>query len=347
MEKADEILPSSSSSPLVKSDESTSTTRDPCPVCLGPFVDESYLDTCFRKLSPPPLANNKFCFKCIIQWSKVVATKDSHVPSSLKCPLCKVDNFSIIHEYVGGSSFQRHFINPNHGESYFFSKAHKYRLQCFYADPGNVEDIFDISRFWKSRKYLQLNRWLETWMKRELQALMQEEDVDIIVHHIVGMIDSFLKRIEKTSDMKTHETIQEEFEALVSDVARPFLRARTDRFIKEMELFLASGLNIEAYDAVYLQRLGWNDPKVTSYDTELSETSYVVPYLFAFDGTYQKIIPRVTIRGKDDAIPGWFCLQEGKRGFILSCGECPLRRLVSHNLTGWKMFDRSVESTHS
>lgn len=54
-----------------------------------------------------------------------------------------------------------------------------------------------------------------------------------------------------------------------------------------MEIFLASGLNIEAYDAVCTQRLGWNSPRVR---TESAETEYdaseqppVVPYLYIFD----------------------------------------------------------------
>lgn len=97
-----------------------------------------------------------------------------------------------------------------------FSKAHKYRLQCYYSEPGFlpfvilvnfvywffsvlclifpgkttafyvyeffsklcfqpgiVNDIFDVLRFWKSRKYLQSNVWLHGWLKRELQTLMQ------------------------------------------------------------------------------------------------------------------------------------------------------------------------------
>lgn len=85
--------------------------------------------------------------------------------------------------------------------------------------------------------------------------------------------------------MGTPETKEEDFKALVSDAARPFLMARTDRFVNEMQLFLASGLNIEAYDAVYMQRLGWNTPRVTmeSGEGETSEQTPVIPYLHIFD----------------------------------------------------------------
>lgn len=92
-----------------------------------------------------------------------------------------------------------------------------------------------------------------------------------------------MRRVEKP------EAKQEEFKALVSDAARPFLMARTDRFLNEMELFLASGLNIEAFDAVYMQRLGWNSPRVTieSPERESSgQTSVIVPHLHIFDVDY-------------------------------------------------------------
>lgn len=81
------------------------------------------------------------------------------------------------------------------------------------------------------------------------------------------------------------ETKRQEFVALVSDAARPFLGARTDRFVKELELFLASGLNIEAYDAVYMQRLGWSSLGVTGEASqgEHNEQTTVVPYLYVFE----------------------------------------------------------------
>jgi hypothetical protein len=82
---------------------------------------------------------------------------------------------------------------------------------------------------------------------------------------------------------KTPETKQEEFKAVVSNAARPFLTAKTDRFVIELELFLASGLNIEAYDEVYLQQMGWNTPKTTEAGGESIEHNPVVPYLYIFD----------------------------------------------------------------
>ncbi|GJZ59843.1 hypothetical protein Tco_0615659, partial [Tanacetum coccineum] len=36
------------------------------------------------------------------------------------------------------------------------------------------------------------NQWLYSWVTRGIQALIQENDVNVIVHHIVGVVDSWL-----------------------------------------------------------------------------------------------------------------------------------------------------------
>ncbi|KAL5566109.1 hypothetical protein UlMin_029273 [Ulmus minor] len=248
---------------------------NPCPICLRPISQESYLNKCFHK----------FCYSCIIQWTKVVAGKNSSKLSSLKCPLCKVENFSIIHGF-DGNSFQQYYINQDLEIGFVLSKAHKFRLQCYYTEPGLLSDLFSVSRYWKLCKYAQPNRWLQSWLRREIQALIQEEDVEIIVHHIHGVIDSFVTRSQQQTRSKTPEAKREEFHAAICDAARPFLTERTDRFLDELEHFLASGLNIEAYDAVYKQRLGWSAPEVTSEiggEGELREDRSLAPYLYVFD----------------------------------------------------------------
>ncbi|KAM7477940.1 hypothetical protein LguiA_026153 [Lonicera macranthoides] len=86
-------------------------------------------------------------------------------------------------------------------------------------------------------------------------------------------------------------TKQEEFEGLVSEAARPFLGGRTDRFVEEVELFIASGLTIEAYDKVYLHHLGWKIPEELADDEAEeeekeefnNENTPLVPYLYIFD----------------------------------------------------------------
>ncbi|KAM7477937.1 hypothetical protein LguiA_026150 [Lonicera macranthoides] len=63
-----------------------------CPICLGPFLQESYLDHCFHK----------FCFKCIMHWTNVVTSKNSSPAASVKCPLCKEEDVDIIAHHIHG-----------------------------------------------------------------------------------------------------------------------------------------------------------------------------------------------------------------------------------------------------
>ncbi|KAL7613825.1 uncharacterized protein LOC111909671 isoform X1 [Lactuca sativa] len=237
--------------------EESSSIFDPCPICLSPINQESYLDQCFHK----------FCYSCILQWIKVVASKHSPREPFIKCPLCKTKSSSIIYGY-DGSSFQQHLIYENSENSIFFTKAHKYRLQCYYIELGNSIGNINISRYWKSNKYLQPNQWLYNWVRREIQALIQEKDVDIIVHHIIGVIDSWRSRNEPKGSKISAELKQEGFKRMVVDAAKPFLRGRVDRFVNEVEMFLASGLNIEAYDKVYVKHLGWKIPEIVGDDID-------------------------------------------------------------------------------
>ncbi|XP_063940626.1 uncharacterized protein LOC108203111 isoform X2 [Daucus carota subsp. sativus] len=260
-------------------DGGSSGSSNTCPICIGPFQNESYLDKCFHK----------FCYNCILRWSQVVAGRHSKPPSSVKCPLCKTENFSLIHGF-DGISFHKQYFDQNVGNSAFFSDVHKYRLQCYYVEPGILNEKFSVSLYWKSNKYVQKNLFLFNWLRRELQALtqyfelvLQEEDVDIIAHHLHGIIDSLGSK--KTAPGDSPGTKREEFKAMVSQAAEPFLTGRTNRFVEELELFLASGLNIEAYDKVYIQHLGWKNDKITPDDDhdEIHENVPVVPSLSLFN----------------------------------------------------------------
>ena len=94
-------------------------------------------------------------------------------------------------------------------------------------------------------------------------------------------------KVSSTLEMK-----QENFKALVSQVARPFLTGRTDWFVNEVERFLASGLNIEAHDKVYAQHLGgWKLPGIATEDeeTEFNGHEDWIPYLYLFDNISDEI----------------------------------------------------------
>ncbi|XP_042488442.1 uncharacterized protein LOC122068642 [Macadamia integrifolia] len=249
---------------------SSSTSADsilnPCPICLGPVKQEAYLDGCFHK----------FCFNCIAEWAKLLTSRHPQLQSFVTCPICKGDNFSIIYGF-DGNSFQQHYPNQDVEKSFSLSEVHKYRLRCYYSEPGAIYEKFNVLKYWKSNKYLQPNKWLQTWLRREFQALTKVEDVEILVHHILGVVESFMKRNKRELSKITPEQKREEFKALVSDAAKRFLMENTECFVNEVELFLAAGLTIEAYDEVYLQSLdlGTFD---TSEETDVHEQTHDLFY---------------------------------------------------------------------
>ncbi|KAL8553774.1 hypothetical protein ACS0TY_002166 [Phlomoides rotata] len=252
----------------------SSSDPNPCPICLAPVAQESYLDQCFHK----------FCYSCIVKWINIVSRGQSCASSSLKCPLCKRENFSIVCGY-DGISFQQHYVGKSLGNSEFFSEAHRYRLKCYYTDPGDLPDKLQVSRYWKFRKYLQQSYFLPHWLRREIQSVMQEEDVEIILHHVLGVIDSLRRDWFKKTNISM-EKVQGEFRVSVSDAVRPFLTGRTERFVNELELFLASGLNVNAFDKVCIKHFGWkfleNNESDHLHDPLVHTPA--VPYLYILDG---------------------------------------------------------------
>ncbi|KAL9259768.1 E3 ubiquitin-protein ligase Topors-like protein [Drosera capensis] len=250
---------------------------NPCPICLGPVIAEAYLDRCFHK----------FCYSCILRWMNVVRDKrsSSRHEESLKCPLCKTENFSIIYGY-DGSTFQRHHVHEDALERSFYTVDHKYRLQCYYTESGMLEDTFRVAQYWKFSKYLQPSKRLQHWLKRELQALTQVEDVEVLVRHTLGIVESFRQRNHSKGPRPVSEAIRQSFKSLVGNSVKPFVGERTERFVDELELFLCSGLTLEAYDNIYKKHIGQIRAEETSAEVENTDCDHIptaVPFLHLFD----------------------------------------------------------------
>ncbi|XP_068657934.1 uncharacterized protein [Aristolochia californica] len=164
------------------SSSSTDIVVIPCPICLDSIKQEAYLDRCFHK----------FCYTCICQWVKLASSKDFGSRAYVLCPVCKRENFSIIHD-SDGESFQQHYVNQEKG--FVLTKAQKFRLHCYSAEPDAMYQKFSVQKYWKLHRYPLPNRWLQSWLRREIQALIQVEDVDVIVHHILSTFESFRRRV--------------------------------------------------------------------------------------------------------------------------------------------------------
>ncbi|KAM9770044.1 topoisomerase I binding, arginine/serine-rich a [Menidia menidia] len=81
-----------------------------CPICLDIFHNISYLDRCLHK----------FCFRCILEWSK----------NKAECPLCKQPFNSIYHSIKSDADFQKYELKQHPDNSsfgYFEGVRFRYR----------------------------------------------------------------------------------------------------------------------------------------------------------------------------------------------------------------------------
>ena len=83
-----------------------------CPICLGDMDNKSMTDTCLQK----------FCFTCLLEWSKVRAV----------CPLCKGQFTAIIHNVRSDEEYDKYQLPPS--------------LQEITGDPGrgDIEGFQDF-----------------------------------------------------------------------------------------------------------------------------------------------------------------------------------------------------------
>eukprot|EP01018_Ginkgo_biloba_P028478 Gb_35725 [translate_table: standard] len=244
------------------------SSANQCSICLEPITGEAYLDQCFHK----------FCYHCILQWAEMVSGQQPNSFPHMHCPLCKVQNKSIIHNFVG-PTFQRHYISKVLEKSFVMSEAHIRRLQTYFEPPDVRCNDMDSLEHWKRHGNLPSNRWMQCWIKRDLQALMQEEDVDIIMHHVLGVLEPFQRRTGQKYSTSALALWRAQCKSLVSDALRPFVFEKSSRFADELELFLISGLDIAAYDEHNLKRsvtgymLGCSDKEMPDRDESVLSVS--------------------------------------------------------------------------
>nr|WRK57541.1 E3 protein [Recilia dorsalis] len=71
-----------------------------CPICLGRLENKSFTDSCLHQ----------FCFKCLLEWSKVKA----------ECPLCKQRFKSIIHNVRSIEDYEQYYLSTTSTEGTLF-----------------------------------------------------------------------------------------------------------------------------------------------------------------------------------------------------------------------------------
>ncbi|XP_024370953.1 uncharacterized protein [Physcomitrium patens] len=96
------------------------------------------------------------------------------------------------------------------------------------------------------------NKWLPCWVQRELQALMQDEDVNMVTHHVVGVVQSLQKRSRGTmfrpDSGSAKEPSSKSWCNAVAEAMRSFIFEDAEMFAVELWKFLDSGIDIAFYD---------------------------------------------------------------------------------------------------
>jgi hypothetical protein len=239
-----------------------------CAICLEPVSGEAFLDQCFHR----------FCYHCILQWSEMVLAASlakSGNPkrvAPLECPLCKTHYTSIIHDLVSGTKFQRDFLLAADGGQFRLSEAHRRRLAVYgarKADGADASVMLELDagagvvpRGVKTRTVsgvVKANKWLPCWARRELQALMQDEDVNMVAHHVAGVVESLQKRSRGSMFRPggaAKEPSSRSWCSAVAAAVRPFVFEDAEMFAVELWKFLDTGIDIAFYDQLLLDSGG-------------------------------------------------------------------------------------------
>lgn len=204
----------------------TPPNGETCIICLQPFDDVTVLSGCYHR----------FCFACILHWSQV----------TYSCPLCKRPLSYFMHDITSDGQYRTFYpkdIRSSHSRSTFLEKfpteAHRRRKTIYTksltrlplpkrrnapAAAGDALQRVD-QQAWGKR--------VEPWVKRELQAILSEEDVSLILLLVKSLIIKYgIAAPEVSSKMQD------------------YLFENTSTFIRELEGFVTSGLAMEIYDRV-------------------------------------------------------------------------------------------------
>ncbi|KAH3764693.1 E3 ubiquitin-protein ligase Topors [Pelomyxa schiedti] len=214
-----------------------------CPICLLVVERPSVYDSCYQHI---------FCFSCAMRWGK----------TAYACPLCKRSARSVITDIDKSDpteySLEEELVKstPDFTEHYRSLTAHtskpprppKMTLDKFQAfrrkvyierlkatptkpETPTVASIFTLSQI--KAKPAPWTAKLLPWIKRELQAILQEEDVTLLSEYVMGIIKE-----HELSDPKAISQL------------KGILFDNTDLFVHELRMFASSPFTMETYDKI-------------------------------------------------------------------------------------------------
>ncbi|RHY82151.1 hypothetical protein DYB35_006378 [Aphanomyces astaci] len=210
-----------------------------CPICLKQLTDGVLIKGCLHE----------FCFECILIWSKHVARRGA-LP--LKCPVCRTPYEAVLANLR--SAYDYDTVNVLHAAS-STSLPHGVnsarRKRCLVYRRRHTHEL--LSSLWSPIR--KTNDQAKMWIDRELHVLMGDDaDTSLLLHIVFTYVDIArqhqdnrpmppLKRARTTSsDTALHPFVT------LRDALRDFLHDDADLFVHEVAKFMASRLNMTAYD---------------------------------------------------------------------------------------------------
>ncbi|BDA49350.1 hypothetical protein COCOBI_13-4620 [Coccomyxa sp. Obi] len=227
---------------------------------------EAYAEPCFHR----------FHHECILRWSEVQLAKplDDNQPPVVFCPLCKQTYASFIYD-CRDRSYRRHDVLKQTSQdrvgdaaSLLPSPAQRRRRSLYFqetaAEPCDDQGMASIgSVSGKARDGIEVTQLrpslverpaVSAWLRRELQALLMEEDVDLVAQHVLGTVrtlsspaSSNLKGGRPTAQKVSLSRAQ--WVEAVAAAAEPYIFGNAAHFAGQLWAFIASGMSVAAHDA--------------------------------------------------------------------------------------------------
>ncbi|KAH7615883.1 putative E3 ubiquitin-protein ligase Topors [Nannochloris sp. 'desiccata'] len=231
-----------------------------CPICLTDIsaADEAFIEPCLHH----------FCFRCLQAW---VRTQQNQA-SPVTCPVCKTPFNSIIYDchdvaYRVWSIDDAPTSTGKHLDNRFGLTSEQRRRRSRYSAPCNQVEEEQVSAVEKgntleSRHFEEVFVTLKAlsrpavaqWLIRELQALLLQEDVDLLAHHIVGNlkhgIEASVLEKKRLKKLRPGRLEGDKAVEVVAAAMVPYFPEYGKKLGQEFVEFIISGLNIDAHDAV-------------------------------------------------------------------------------------------------
>jgi hypothetical protein len=197
---------------------------DPCPICLLlPPESPSYLD-CYHC----------FCFSCILQWCNINPT----------CPICKAPARRVLFDVTTDLQYRVFPLDSLKSRttapaSDFLSEAfpteyHRRRRRLYNigirSKPLSQRPAFAGGDRLNEKDWARLSKWVQL----ELQALLEDRDVDFVLQYVRGN----LLALPLGSAEQERRLVE-------------FLDAsQVPTFLRELRHFASSGMDVQGYDRI-------------------------------------------------------------------------------------------------